>query len=75
LGLTLDFAGFNAIRLLFIAAVINGILAPPLVLIVVLLTSDRRVMGDAVNPQLLSWLGWATFSTMTAAACGLVIGG
>lgn len=37
-------------RLLFTTAVINGVLAPPLILIVVMLTSDRTVMGDAVNP-------------------------
>jgi len=72
LGLALDFAGFNAIRLLFVAAVINGILAPPLVLLVVLLTRNREVMGDAVNPPALSVLGWAAFSTMTAAALGLL---
>ncbi len=73
LGLVLDSAGFNAIRLLFVTAVINGVLAPPLVLLIVLLTRDRDVMGDAVNPPLLTWLGWATFATMTAAALGLLL--
>jgi Mn2+/Fe2+ NRAMP family transporter len=75
LGWALTYAGFNAIHLLFMSAVINGVLAPPLVLIIVLLTSDRAVMGDAVNSRAHSTaLGWATFGVITAAACGLLIG-
>jgi len=50
------------------------VLAPPLVLIIVLLTSDRTVMGDSVNPRVLTRLGWATFSTMITAALGLLFG-
>jgi len=73
IGLALDYAGFNAIRLLFTAAVINGVLAPPLILIVVLLTRDREVMGDAVNSPLMTALGWLTFAVMAAAALGLAV--
>jgi NRAMP (natural resistance-associated macrophage protein)-like metal ion transporter len=73
LGLALDYAGFNAIRLLFVTAIINGVLAPPLILIVVLLTSDADVMGDAVNPPVLRFLGWTTFAIMTASAAGLLV--
>jgi hypothetical protein len=34
LGLALNFAGFNAVKMLFWPAVINGLLAPPLILLV-----------------------------------------
>lgn len=71
LGLALNYAGLNAIKLLFTTAVINGVLAPPLILIVVLLTRDRRVMGDAVNSRLLGALGWTALVVMVAAALGL----
>jgi NRAMP (natural resistance-associated macrophage protein)-like metal ion transporter len=71
LGTALNYAGFNAIKLLFTTAVINGVLAPPLILIVVLLTRDRRVMGDAVNSPLVGFLGWVTFLVMVVAALGL----
>ncbi len=74
MGWALTSVGFNAIRLLFVTAIINGVLAPPLVLIIVLLTSDRTVMGDSVNPRVLTWLGWATFGTMITAALGLLFG-
>jgi Mn2+/Fe2+ NRAMP family transporter len=69
----LNYAGLNAIKLLFTAAVINGILSPPLILIVVLLTRDRTVMGDAVNSRSLAFLGWVTLAVMAVAALGLFV--
>jgi Mn2+/Fe2+ NRAMP family transporter len=71
LGTALNYAGFDAIKLLFTTAVVNGVLAPPLILIVVLLTGDRRVMGDAVNSPLVGFVGWVTFLVMVVAALGL----
>jgi len=61
LGLALNFAGLNAVKMLFWSAVINGLLAPPLILLVILLTSSQKVMGKRVNSPLLRYLGWATF--------------
>jgi Mn2+/Fe2+ NRAMP family transporter len=71
LGIALNYAGLDAIKLLFAAAVINGVLAPPLILIVLLLTRDRTVMGDAVNSRSVAFLGWLTFAVMVVAAVGL----
>src|SRR6266550_2070501 len=71
LGLVLNYAGFNAVKMLFWSAVLNGVLAPPLIVLVVLLTSHKKVMGDRVNPPLLKWLGWATAGVMTVAAVAL----
>jgi hypothetical protein len=45
----------------------QGLLAPPLILLVILLTSNHKVMGKRVNPPLLRYLGWATIGIMTAA--------
>ena len=73
LGLALNYVGLNAVKMLFWSAVINGLLAPPLILLVILLTSNRKVMGKHVNPPLLRYLGWATFAVMVAAAAGLII--
>ena len=73
LGLVLNYLGFNAVKMLFWSAVINGVLAPPLILLVILLTSNPKVMGKRVNPPLLKYLGWATFAVMTAAAVGMIV--
>ena len=72
-GLALDFAGINAVKMLFWSAVVNGLLAPPLILLVILLTSSQKVMGQRLNSPLLKYLGWATFGVMTAAAVGMII--
>jgi NRAMP (natural resistance-associated macrophage protein)-like metal ion transporter len=73
LGIAITYVGLDAIKLLFTTAVINGVLAPPLILVVLLLTSDRTVMGDATNSRALSALGWIAFVVMVAAALGLLV--
>jgi NRAMP (natural resistance-associated macrophage protein)-like metal ion transporter len=71
LGLALDFAGINAVKMLFWSAVLNGVLAPPLIVLVVLLTSNKKIMGERTNPPILKWLGWATAVIMAAAAVAM----
>ncbi len=73
IGLALDYTGFDAVKMLFWSAVVNGLLAPPLILLVVLLTSDRAVMGRHVSRWPLRSLGWATFVVMTAVAVALLL--
>ena len=72
-GLALDFAGLNAVKMLFWSAILNGLLAPPLVIIVVLLTSDRKVMGNRTNPRSMQLLGWTCAIIMSGAAIGLLV--
>lgn len=67
LGLALDFAGFDAVKMLFWSAVGNGVLAPPLVILVVLLTSNAEVMGEHRNGPVLRWLGWICAAVMIVA--------
>jgi Mn2+/Fe2+ NRAMP family transporter len=73
IGLAVDFAGLDAVKMLFWSAVLNGVLAPPLILLVLLLTNDRKVMGDRVGSRVERALGWATFVIMTVAAGALLI--
>ena len=71
LGLGLDYAGFNAVSMLFWSAVLNGVLAPPLIVIVLLLTSSAEVMGSRTNSRSMAALGWITVAVMTAASCAM----
>jgi NRAMP (natural resistance-associated macrophage protein)-like metal ion transporter len=73
LGLGLDFAGLNAVKMLFWAAVVNGALASPLLILVVLLTSRNDVMGEHRNGTLLRWLGWTCALVMLAATIVMVV--
>lgn len=72
-GLAIDFTRLDAVKMMFWSAVVNGALAPPLIVLVVLLTSNRRVMGERVNPPILRILGWATVAVMSAAAIGMFV--
>gem|GEM_PF-6615451 len=72
LGPTLNYLGFNAVKMLLRSAVINALLASPLILLVILLTSNDKVMEKRVNSPLLRYLGWATFVAMTAAAARML---
>jgi NRAMP (natural resistance-associated macrophage protein)-like metal ion transporter len=74
-GMALDFAGLDAVKMLFWSAVTNGVLAPPLIALLVLLTSDTKVMGERVNSPLLRWLGWITAAVMAVAAVAMFIAG
>ncbi len=72
-GLVMDVVGFNAVAMLFWSAVVNGVLAPPLIVLVLLLTGDREVMGTRANPPLLRWVGWTTAATMSVAAVAMIV--
>ena len=71
IGLTLNYFGFNAVKMLFWTAVLNGVLAPPLIVLVVLITSNRKIMGGQVNSFVLKWLGWSTTVIMALAAVAM----
>jgi NRAMP (natural resistance-associated macrophage protein)-like metal ion transporter len=75
LGMALDFAGLDAVKMLFWSAVTNGVLAPPLIVLLVLLTSDPKIMGEHVNSPLLRSLGWITAAVMSVAAVAMFLAG
>jgi Mn2+/Fe2+ NRAMP family transporter len=53
--------------------VINGLVAPPLLFLIVLLSSDKKVMGHRVSGPLSKTLTWATTAVMSVAAVGLLV--
>ena len=73
IGLALDFAGLNAVKMLFWSAVLNGVLAPPLVVLVVMLSSDPKVMGQRINSRTANVLGWICAAAMTIAAMAMFV--
>jgi Mn2+/Fe2+ NRAMP family transporter len=69
----MNYLGFGAVAMLFWSAVINGLLAPPLIVMVVLLSSNRKIMGKYTASPLLRGLGWLTAAIMTAAAVAMFL--
>jgi Mn2+/Fe2+ NRAMP family transporter len=67
-GVVLNFVHLDPIRALFIAAVINGVMAPPLLLLIVLLGADAGVMKRHVSGKLSLALTGAATAVMALAA-------
>ncbi|MFL6211309.1 MAG: Nramp family divalent metal transporter [Pyrinomonadaceae bacterium] len=72
-GMTINLLGINPITALFWTAVINGLLSPPLIIIIMLVANNRRVLGARVNGRTTNILGWLTAAVMSAAAVGLLL--
>jgi NRAMP (natural resistance-associated macrophage protein)-like metal ion transporter len=72
-GMAINFLGINPITALVLSAVLNGLVAAPLVILIMLVSRDRKVMGERVNGRVLSIAGWATAAVMGAASIGLIV--
>lgn len=72
-GMMINFAGINAMTGLFWTAVINGVLAPPMLVIVMLIANNPAVLGRHINGPVANAVGWATTAVMFAAALSLAI--
>ncbi|SFH69614.1 divalent metal cation transporter [Bradyrhizobium sp. Gha] len=68
----LNFLGFNPMKALVYSGIVQGFSTPPLMLLILLMTSDRRLMGDEVNSPGMKALGWITVTAIFAATIGLV---
>jgi NRAMP (natural resistance-associated macrophage protein)-like metal ion transporter len=73
IGMLINFVGINPVKALFWTAVINGFLAPPLLVIIMLVANNQKVMGTRINGWPINLLGWAAVILMSAAAVGLVV--
>ena len=73
LGMLINFAGINPMKALFLTAVINGFLAPPILILIMQVSNNREIMGERVNGKLLNLTGWITAAVMSAAAIALII--
>jgi len=72
IGLSLNFIHLDPIRALFVAAVINGFLASPIMAMMMLLTRDPKIMGEFRLPGYLRAFGWIGTAVMGAAAAALL---
>jgi NRAMP (natural resistance-associated macrophage protein)-like metal ion transporter len=72
-GTSIDFIGINPITALFWTAVINGVVAPPLLVVIMLVANNKRVMGRRVNGKFSNFVGWTAAAVMFAAAIAMFL--
>lgn len=71
-GLGLNFIGLDPIKALIYSAVANGIVAPVVLVLIVLISSNKRIMGEWVNRKPITYLGWLITGLMAAAGIAAI---
>jgi Mn2+/Fe2+ NRAMP family transporter len=66
-GVLLTLILADPIGLLVLVAIINGIAAAPFLIVTMLVSGDRKIMGDYTNGKVAATVGWATAAIMAAA--------
>ncbi len=71
-GLGLNFIGLDPIKALIYSAVANGLVAPVVLLLIVIISSNKKVMGEWVNKRSTTFLGWLVTLLMFAAGLAAI---
>ncbi len=72
-GLGMNFIGLDPIKALIYSAVANGIVAPLVLCFVVVMSSNKKIMGKWVNKKPVTWIGWFVVVMMTVAGVAAII--
>ena len=70
-GVILCFTPLDPVKELFWSAVLNGVIAVPIMAVMMLLSTRRATMGEHVIGRRLRWLGWLATASMAATVCAL----
>jgi NRAMP (natural resistance-associated macrophage protein)-like metal ion transporter len=71
-GAAINLIGINPISALYYAAILNGIVAPPLLFMIMLISNNRKIMKNKTNGRAANILGWITTLAMGVAAIALL---
>jgi Mn2+/Fe2+ NRAMP family transporter len=74
-GLVIQYSPISPMKALFWSAVINGVVAVPLMIVIILLVSKKSVMGHFTERRVIVILGWIATAVMGAAAVRMFIPG
>jgi Mn2+/Fe2+ NRAMP family transporter len=73
LAVGLNFMGINPMRALVFSSIVQGVSTPFLMLLIMLITTNRNIMGRWRNTTPLNVLGWLSTAAMFAASIALLI--
>jgi NRAMP (natural resistance-associated macrophage protein)-like metal ion transporter len=72
IGVLITFSPIDPIKALYWSAVINGVVAVPIMIVMMKMIRDQRVMGKFIIAGPLGWLGWICTGVMTACVVGMI---
>ncbi len=73
IGLLINFINIKPFQMLYYTAIINGIAAPPLLILIMLISNNKKVMGQYTNSAFSNIFGWLITGVMTIASLALLI--
>jgi NRAMP (natural resistance-associated macrophage protein)-like metal ion transporter len=73
IGIGLNFTALDPIKALYWSAVVNGVLAPPVMILMMVLARKKRVMGELQVDAWLYWLGWLATAAMALSIVGMAL--
>ena len=73
LGLGVGFTGIDPIKALYWSAVLNGLLAAPLMATMLLIATSRTIMGALTLPRSIAAAGWLAALAMAAASIAFLV--
>jgi Mn2+/Fe2+ NRAMP family transporter len=72
IAVLLNLLGVKPIRALVLSQLLNGLVAIPLVFLVLRICNNKDVMGSATNGWFANVLGWLTFAIIAAVGAGAI---
>jgi NRAMP (natural resistance-associated macrophage protein)-like metal ion transporter len=72
-GIGLNFTSLDPVKALYWSAVVNGVLSAPVMAVVMLIASNRRIMGTLTIPRPLQIVGWLATAIMLLASIGFFV--
>ena len=73
IGLGLNFVGIDPIKALIYAAVANGIVAPLILTFIVIISSNRKIMGQWTNKRFTTAFGWVVIGIMALSGVAAIV--
>lgn len=73
LGAAMNMLGINPIKALYYSAILNGLVAPPLLILLMLIGNSRKILRNRVNGRLSNWTGGIAALVMTVTAVTLLL--
>jgi Mn2+/Fe2+ NRAMP family transporter len=72
-GLGMNFIDLDPIKALIYSAIINGLVAPIVLILIIKLSSNKKIMGEWTNHSVTTFLGWIITAIMIAAGLATII--
>lgn len=73
IGVAINLLGFDPIKALIYAALVNGLIAPVILILIVLMSANTKIMGRWVNGRITTFFGWLIVALMTLAGAATII--